>query len=457
MSHRADDVVVRIFVTLLAIEVCAGVIGLGVYKAPAGTLPPLSTKPGIAFWIGVVGVSLSLVSLMRLVWDGRTRRALFLGLVANLVTIAPTLALLEVGARAIARRHTDGVAVGSVQLRPTWPELVDHSRSVMSGGGGSPQGKTYFVYDSELGWTVGTNRRTSDGLYFSSIEGVRSAGPDIRVAAFDRPRVALVGDSNAFSLEVPFEQSWGYYLQQALGDRTQVLNFGVDGYGVDQMLLRYRRDVRPWRPKVVLIGFIQHDLVRSMAVYPFVGLNWPGYLVKPRFVIEDGTLRQINSPLPAPQRIFSAGDLDELPFVSHDLTIHRGEWRFRFDHVPYVIRVLTSRFSPGLVEPTTAELSGAADWDAAISLNARLLSELVAAVKRDGATPLLVYLPDDNGDNDLARRTLERVTARRVDPARCLAEVPADRRRVARGRHYAGPGNQALAKCTAPDVDVALH
>ena len=40
--------------------------------------------------------------------------------------------------------------------------------------------------------------------------------------------VALIGDSNAFSFEMPFDQSWGYHLQRLVGDDVQVLNFGVD-------------------------------------------------------------------------------------------------------------------------------------------------------------------------------------------------------------------------------------
>ena len=34
----------------------------------------------------------------------------------------------------------------------------------------------------------------------------------------------------------------------------------------DQAYLRYLRDVRPWRPQVVILGLIDHDLRRSMAV-----------------------------------------------------------------------------------------------------------------------------------------------------------------------------------------------
>jgi hypothetical protein len=246
-------------------------------------------------------------------------------------------------------------------------------------------------------------------------------------------------------------------LQQALGARAHVLNFGVDGYGIDQMLLRYKRDVRPWKPKVVVVGFIQHDLVRTMAVYPFVGLGWPGYVVKPRFLLEGGEPRIVNSPLPTPDEIFNRRQLDDLPFAAYDLTIRRNEWRFRFDHLPLLIRLLSSRFPPSPVAPTTAQLSGIDDWDAAIQLNSRLMSLLVTTIKDDGATPLFVFLPDDDGDTALARRTLTHVSVSRVDPTPCLAEIPTLQRRVPSGNHYAGPGNQALATCTAPAILTALR
>jgi hypothetical protein len=378
---------------------------------------------------------------------------------ANILTMGLSVVLLEGMVRLLVRRTPDGVFVRAVELRPTWPELVARSRHVHAQVNVSGVWDTsYFVYDRELGWTVGSSRRSRDGLYFSSVEGVRSASPGVRLAGeARRDIVALIGDSNAFSLEVAFGESWGNYLQQALGSRAHVLNFGVDGYGIDQMLLRYERDVRPWKPKVVVVGFIQHDLVRTMAVYPFVGLDWPGYVVKPRFVLEGGEPRLLNSPLPTPDEVFSERRLDDLPFVASDLTIRRDEWRFRFDHLPLLIRLFSSRFTPRPVVPTTAQLSGVDGWDAATRLNGRLMSLLVSAIENDGATPLFVFLPDDDGDAELARRTLGQVSVTRVDPTPCLAEIPALQRRVPSGHHYAGPGNHALAACTSPAILAALR
>ncbi|HET9384231.1 MAG TPA: hypothetical protein VFO67_03720 [Gemmatimonadales bacterium] len=450
----------RICLALFTAEVCALLVLLGARRTPAGQTPALLSKAWLAVVGGGFGLLASLGIVLLIVWSCKAprRRALLLGLSANVITVGLALIASEGLMRALARQDAVGIVVGRVQLVPTWSELTNGSRDVL-GRLDSAEASylSYFVYDPELGWTVGANRRSAGGLYFSSAEGIRSPGPDQRFSREpQRDTVALIGDSNAFSLEVPFRESWGHYLQELLGDGAQVLNFGVDGYGVDQMYLRYKRDVRPWKPKAVVVGFIQHDLVRSLSVYPFVGLGWPGYVVKPRFVIEGGELRLLNAPLSTPLEILGTAGLKELPYLDYDLTIRAEDWRFRSDRTPFVIRLLTSRFRPGVVEPATAQLSGMKDWSSAVELNARLLASLVEAIEEDGATPILVFLPDDDGDNRLAFEAIARASVPLVSPEPCLAEVPAAARRVSSGKHYAGAGNGALARCTAPAVLRAL-
>jgi hypothetical protein len=83
-----------------------------------------------------------------------------------------------------------------------------------------------------------------------------------------------VGDSFTFGLEVRYEDTWPRQLERLLGPEFQVLNFGVDGYGVDQAYLRYRRDGLAWRPEIVVLGVIDDDFRRTMCVYAF--LCFPG-------------------------------------------------------------------------------------------------------------------------------------------------------------------------------------
>ena len=194
-----------------------------------------------------------------------------------------------------------------------------------------------------------------------------------------------------------------------------------------------------------MISFIQHDLTRTMTVYPFVSLGWPGFLVKPRFDVVDDRLAIVNRPLPSPAEIERAGSPGALPFIDYDPGFVDQDWNFRFDGGPLLLRLLTS-ISPRWV---SGEPRGNADT---ATLNSRLLNELIQAIRRDGAVPVLVYLPKWHGDDKLARTTLSRSGLPYLDMTACLLRVPEQGRRTPVGLHYTGRANEALARCTLPAV-----
>jgi hypothetical protein len=446
VEHHA----LRILRSLYLVEASLILVLVGLYDgATAYDATLISTRAGGTLLAGAIGLTASGWLLTRqTVAIGPLRgRAVAVGLATNLLSGLAVLLFSEAALRVAARRTPEGIAVRSVRLRPTWPELRTHSRQVL--GTVAPWGTwdaSYFVYDRELGWTVGLNKRSPSGLYFSSVEGLRSAGPNVRMAdqspAF---RVALIGDSHAFSYEVPFGDSWGHHLHRLLGQDVQVLNFGVDGYGIDQMYLRYRRDVRPWKPRVVVVGFSGHDLRRTMAVYPFVSFGWPGYIVKPRFAIESGELRLLNLPLPTPDEVLGAGALRELPFVEYDLGYATTKLCWRFDHSPLILRFLASAY-PRRGDPLVAE-------ETTKTLNSLLFTEIVRSVEEDEAVPVIVLM---HSRNELVPETLSRAGLAFLDMTECVSTVPADLRLVASGHHYTGLANEAIARCTAPAVELAL-
>jgi hypothetical protein len=179
-------------------------------------------------------------------------------------------------------------------------------------------------------------------MYFSSSDGIRSGAPNVSYAARQpQYRVATVGDSFTFGLEVPFEAPWPNRLEQQLGPQTQILNFGVNAYGVDQAYLRYSRDVRPWRPDLVVLAFIQHDLYRSMLVYHFVSSSRVGLPVREataRRHRQNGASTEV--PVPSPQE---PRDTD-LPFIEYDRGYDPIEWRWHAYYHSHLVRFVLSRF-----------------------------------------------------------------------------------------------------------------
>ena len=74
-------------------------------------------------------------------------------------------------------------------------------------------------------------------------------------------RIALLGDSMISARQVDFEKTAGQLLEKRLnkefgaktGKKYEVLNFGVDGYGVDQMFLNWDTYAYKFKPDFVFL------------------------------------------------------------------------------------------------------------------------------------------------------------------------------------------------------------
>jgi hypothetical protein len=278
---------VSAFVALLAVNRYNDLLGMLTFRQQVTIATPLI----LALVSGVYAVVHGVRALLA------DRRALILGIALNVIGILLAFAGGELMVRAFSVSDLTGTWFGSTLLLPRdWEDVKARQRELLAL---VRDDLSYFVVDDRLGWVPGRNRRSKEGLYSTSAEGFRSANPGVSYAS--RPaglRIAIVGDSFTFGLEVPFESSWGAVLEQSLGANATVLNLGVDGYGLDQAVLRYDRDARPWKPDVAILGFINHDLVRTLSVYSFVTFpEWGFPFSKPRYVLENDRLRLLSSPI----------------------------------------------------------------------------------------------------------------------------------------------------------------
>ena len=91
----------------------------------------------------------------------------------NLVTVVLILATGEIAIRAVSRSSVEGETVGRVVLKPkSWEAVSQHYRQLLDQAHGD---LSYLVYDDLMGWTVGPNGRSANGLYRSSSEGIRAS------------------------------------------------------------------------------------------------------------------------------------------------------------------------------------------------------------------------------------------------------------------------------------------
>lgn len=419
------------------------------------------SRPGYLLAGALIGLIVSVIIILYRYGQSKLAgsKAFLMTVTMNLVTVIMVLVLGEATIRMFHKETPTGDVWGDTYLLPReWDKVVGYYReffrSTLDKG-------LYHKYDELLGWTIAPNRQNSEyGTYSSSAEGLRSPGPGVKFA--DQPvstRIALIGDSYTFAEEVSFEESWGHQLERQLGTDFQVLNFGVMGYGIGQAYLRYMKEVRPWHPDIVMLGFIDHNLDRAMGVYSF--LTFPtssSPYAKPRFVMKDQKLVLLNTPLPMPSQIFSARSIRDLPYIEYDRGYITGEWDRPFWQVPsksYLFRWLTTWF------PLRVEGRPEVSDDAKRTISREIFRAFVKQVTDDGAIPLLVYFPQEPslpGSSQylpnyfpLSKQVLEEARLPYVDPSPCLSKIPAGER-FAPKRHYTPQANAAVAACLSPIV-----
>jgi hypothetical protein len=108
-----------------------------------------------------------------------------------------------------------------------------------------------------------------------------------------RGAILAIGDSFTAGSEVSNHESWPAQLEALMHE--PVVNAGVGGWGVDQMVLRAEQLVPELRPHTLIIGIMSSDSLRNnYALY--------GGAYKPWFTIQNGALRLEGTPVPGPQR-----------------------------------------------------------------------------------------------------------------------------------------------------------
>ncbi|MFM7144479.1 MAG: SGNH/GDSL hydrolase family protein, partial [Alphaproteobacteria bacterium] len=197
-------------------------------------------------------------------------------------------------------------------------------------------------------------------------------------------RVAILGDSQAWGDGVGDDETFAALLDRAARGRVEVLDFACPGYGTDQELLLFDREVVRWRPDVVMIAvFVGNDPKDNLS-----DGNWQ--YPKPRFDVESsGELVLRGTPI-EPRPLVQAGI---------------GAYRFAMRHSALLNAIAEATNgdapSPGhrlpehptIYNPVYGPMPDPKSRRA-LDVTGRLLLELVAHVRASGARPVVVLLPE---------------------------------------------------------------
>jgi hypothetical protein len=216
----------------------------------------------------------------------------------------------------------------------------------------------FAVYHPTRGWALKSgiqDMHVFDGTILNTnSRGLRGKTEYSYERTPGKQRILVLGDSFTFGAEVADDATYAHYLESHIPN-SEVLNFGVQGYGQDQILLYLKEEGIKYHPDVVILGFTYIDIYRNIE-------SFFAY-AKPRFELLPGGLQLTNVPVPTPERV-----LAEEPYrpKSFDmLFILKEKLRWKLGKNEADARQLTSR----------------------------LLDEIVSTTRSIGAVPVFVYLP----------------------------------------------------------------
>jgi len=382
------------------------------------------------------------------------------------------LAILELGSAAILAWRPGifrGLAMSRAQRNAAY--VAGFERAIERRPG------MLCVYDLELGWKP--RARLDNGVDVTNAEGLRSRREYAPLPPPDTLRIAAFGDSFVYGSEVLTEEAWPSVLER-LRPETEVLNYGVPGFGQDQIYLRYQAEGRKLSPAIVLFGVATPTLDRLVSVLPsFQSMETTpvGLVTKPRFLLDEaGGLTLVPNPV---RRLEDLGRFVADPSAVRELGVHDYWYERRiyeswmFDHF-HACRLLFSAWA--LADrryfdedrPVRGPPGGAVfnESSTAFGILARILGQFVESARASGMQPVVLLLPDGyaverarEGKSDILeplREHCRKAGLPTLDAGEAFRELPAtaDLDALFHGRfHYSAEGNRLAAQWIRREID----
>ena len=131
-----------------------------------------------------------------------------------------------------------------------------------------------------------------------------------------------------------------------------MVNLGGPGYAIDQAFLRWRKHGKPLSPQLVLFGFQNSNVKRSMNLIRNLYSPDSGIIFsKPRFILQDDGLQLINVPTVPPQDLvqlfknFNAWKLKEHEFFFQEAN-YEDSPVYMSRLASFIITGVATNFSP---------------------------------------------------------------------------------------------------------------
>ena len=187
-------------------------------------------------------------------------------------------------------------------------------------------------YDSELGWVrhPGTNKKKEN--YEINKKGARMNPKHEHLPT----TISSYGDSFCFCRQNDDMTTWQWFLSEITN--TNVQNFGVGNYGIDQSFLRLKREYPKNHTKIVIMAVVPSTIVRIMCVWKHY--NEYGNILgfKPRFKVVDGKVKEIKNIIDSANKF---NELEKyLSFIQEHDYFYETKFKKEMIKFPYIYYIL---------------------------------------------------------------------------------------------------------------------
>lgn len=195
-------------------------------------------------------------------------------------------------------------------------------------------------YDPELGWVrkpftqkeeTGKDGKTQ---YTINAFGARSNSGHENLNRL----ISCYGDSFTFCRQVNDNETFEWYLSEIT--KTDVLNFGVGNYGLDQSILRLQREYSLNRTKIVIMGVVPSTIVRILCVWKHYNEFGNVLGFKPRFILSNGDTKLVRNIIDAEEKF------DRYKDFIHEINKYDEFYESKFKKemlsFPYFISVMSN-------------------------------------------------------------------------------------------------------------------
>lgn len=257
-----------------------------------------------------------------------------------------------------------------------------------------------MMFHPVLGWDYPPD------LVYKDVDGIEyhhdGNGARRTCTSFPTTDVATYGDSFTYCSNVSDDKTWQSILAPKLG--TNVLNFGVGGYGPDQAALKYRLH-GTLHAKIVMLCILPENINRIVNIYrPFYTYNDPLALTKPRFMLGTGGPVLISNPVRSPVEVTN---LDDAKFLSE---LGRMDYWYQFDRslpsmsLPYTYTLfqwrapVAANLGLGLSRLFRGSYTPTFPWNLfdeaePLALMCHIVDLFVETARERGSLPIIVIMP----------------------------------------------------------------